>query len=133
MWNASSSRSRRTSRTPPAGGWTGSPGSWTAESATPRAPPWISRPLATRSRTASRRSREDLLAHAYDYVGNLVRTVSPASLKATRRQIYADLHRDVAAAVEESESLVEGMMRDADFEEGVTAFNEKRDPRWRGP
>ncbi len=77
--------------------------------------------------------REDLLAHAYDYVGNLVRTVSPASLKATRRQIYADLHRDVAAAVEESESLVEEMMRDADFEEGVTAFNEKRDPRWRGP
>ena len=75
---------------------------------------------------------EDLLSHTYDYVANLIRTVSPASLRATRRQIYTDLHRDAASAVADSESLLEDMMREADFAEGVAAFNERRDPRWQG-
>lgn len=75
---------------------------------------------------------EDLLSHTYEYAANLIRTVSPASLRATRRQIYTDLHRDAAGAVADSEALLEDMMREADFAEGVAAFNERRDPRWQG-
>ncbi len=75
---------------------------------------------------------EALLPHTYDYVSNLIRTVSPGSLRTTRRQIYADLHRDAATAVRDSEAMVEDMMREPDFAEGVRAFMEKRPPRWRG-
>lgn len=76
---------------------------------------------------------DELLTHTYGYVGNLIRTVSPASLRATRQQIYADLHRDAAAAVAASEGLVEDMMRAPDFAEGVAALNERRAPRWKKP
>lgn len=73
---------------------------------------------------------DELLPHTYGYVGDLIRTVSPASLRTTRQQIYSDLHRDAAAAVAESEGLVEDMMRAPDFAEGVAALNERREPRW---
>jgi enoyl-CoA hydratase/carnithine racemase len=58
-------------------------------------------------------------------------TVSPDSLRQTRWQIYRDLHRSVADAVADSEALLERMMRDPDYREGVAAFLEKRPPNWR--
>ena len=74
--------------------------------------------------------REELLPRTYDYARNLINTVSPNSLRQTRWQIYRDLHRDVASAVLDSESLIGEMMREADYGEGVTAFLQKRSPVW---
>ena len=73
---------------------------------------------------------ESLLEETYRYVRKLITTVSPNSLRQTRWQIYRDLHRDVAQAVEDSESLISQMMKEPDYREGVSAFLEKRLPDW---
>jgi enoyl-CoA hydratase/carnithine racemase len=73
---------------------------------------------------------DELLPYTYDYARKLIATVSPGSLRETKRQIYADFHRDVASAVRESKELVERMATEPDFAEGVAAFVEKRPPRW---
>ncbi len=73
---------------------------------------------------------ERLLDETYLYVRNLIATVSRDSLRQTRWQIYRDLHRDVGASVRDSERLIDEMMRDPDYAEGVAAFLEKRKPRF---
>ena len=72
----------------------------------------------------------ELLEKTHAYARNLIDSVSPNSLRQTRWQIYRDLHRDVAASVQESEVLLNDMMREADYREGVRAFVEKRPPVW---
>ncbi len=73
---------------------------------------------------------EELLPFTRDYARRLTTTIAPSSLRETKRQLYADLHRDVGAAVEESEVLLNEMTRSADFREGVAALLEKREPRF---
>jgi enoyl-CoA hydratase/carnithine racemase len=74
----------------------------------------------------------DLMTHVLDYAHALARTVSPGAARATRHQIYRDLHRDAASAVRESERLLEEMIAHPDYAEGVKAWMEKRTARWRG-
>ena len=76
------------------------------------------------------REPEQLLPETYAYVRKLVETVSPNSIRQTRWQIYRDLHRDVGSSVKESEALLNTMMGEPDYREGVAAFQEKRPPRW---
>lgn len=73
---------------------------------------------------------EQVLAETRAYARELVARVAPNSLRQTRWQIYRDLHRDVAAAVVDSERLLDEMMREPDYREGVAAFRDKRAPRW---
>lgn len=75
---------------------------------------------------------ERLLPETYRYAQNLIDTVSPNSLKQTRWQIYRDLHRDVGTAVDDSEQLLNAMMQEPDYREGVAAFVKKRPPSWTG-
>ncbi len=76
---------------------------------------------------------EDLLPATYRFARELAATVSPRSLRETKRQVYTDLHRDVGSAVEESDVLIREMMKEPAFAEGVRAFLERRLPNWPAP
>lgn len=71
---------------------------------------------------------ETLLDECRDYARTLAHSVSPASLRESKRALYAGLHQDAATAVRESEALLERMMREPDFREGVAALAGKRPP-----
>ena len=73
---------------------------------------------------------QEVLPSTLEYARRLIETVAPNSLTQTRWQIYRDLHRDVASAVDDSESLLNEMMREADYAEGVAAYLERRPPSW---
>ena len=74
--------------------------------------------------------QDELMPYTYNYVRKMITTVSPGSLRETKRQIYSDLHRDVRAAIVHATEQLERMATEPDFVEGVTAFVEKRLPRW---
>jgi enoyl-CoA hydratase/carnithine racemase len=71
---------------------------------------------------------EELLPAVYEYARVLAHEVSPASILATKRQLYADLHGDVGTAVEVAERLLEEHVTGDDYREGVQALLEKRPP-----
>ena len=72
----------------------------------------------------------NIVQQARGYLHEMVRAVSPNSIKQTRWQIYKDLHRDAASSVEDSEKLLKEMMKEKDYQEGVQAFLDKRNPKW---
>ena len=72
----------------------------------------------------------NIVQHARGYLHEMVRAVSPNSIKQTRWQFYKDLHRDAASSVEDSEKLLKEMMKEQDYQEGVQAFLDKRNPKW---
>ncbi len=75
----------------------------------------------------------DLLAHVHAYATVLATTVSPASLAATKRQVYEAFHQSAAEAVRAAESLLDPMMAGPDYREGVAALREKRPPAFGAP
>jgi enoyl-CoA hydratase/carnithine racemase len=76
---------------------------------------------------------DELLPVTYEYARALAHEVSPASLRETKRQVYADQHDDVGTAVERSVRLTDAMMGGADYAEGVRAWQEKRPPDFPDP
>jgi len=75
---------------------------------------------------------DDLLEEVLNYARKMIATVSPNSLRQTRWQTYEDQHVSAAQAVARSEVLLNEMMREPDYAEGVQAFVQKRQPKWRG-
>lgn len=75
-------------------------------------------------------SAEQLLDHATAYARNLVESVSPESLRASKRQIALDLHREVGDSVHDANHRLREMVKQDDYREGVAAFLEKRPPKW---
>ncbi len=73
---------------------------------------------------------DELLPTTYDYARIFAEEVSPAAVASAKRQLYADLHGDIGTAVAESERLLEEMAQGPEFVEGVTAYREKRPPRF---
>jgi len=73
---------------------------------------------------------DELLPRCYAYARRLADEVAPGSLRETKRQLWADQHRDAATAVREAQALLERMMTEPDYREAVAAWFAKRPPRW---
>ncbi|MDH5737731.1 MAG: hypothetical protein OEZ23_05440, partial [Gammaproteobacteria bacterium] len=72
----------------------------------------------------------DLICETRRYATELIATVSPESLKQTRRQIYEDLHSDIGTSVRKSETLIREMMQAENYRRAIKAFTDKRLPDW---
>ena len=75
---------------------------------------------------------DELIPSVMAYARNLATSVSPGSARATKHQIYRDLHRDAASAVIDAERLLDQMIRHPDYAEGVKAWMDKRAAAWTG-
>jgi enoyl-CoA hydratase/carnithine racemase len=75
---------------------------------------------------------ETLMSEVLTYAQTIADGVAPGSARETKHQIYRDLHRDAAAAVQEAEALMNSMIKHPDYAEGVKAWMEKRPARWEG-
>jgi enoyl-CoA hydratase/carnithine racemase len=74
---------------------------------------------------------DQLMAHVRAYATELATHVSPASLAATKAQLYRDLlGSGPAAAIEDAEERMNTMMKAPDYVEGVAALREKRLPNF---
>ncbi len=74
---------------------------------------------------------DDVAPQALEYARMLVVTIAPASLATTKRQIATDqLHDDPAASVTHAQRLLDVMMTQPDYAEGVRAFTDRRTPHW---
>lgn len=74
---------------------------------------------------------EDLAGHVDRYATTMARHVSPASVAATKAQLWGDLlHGEPARSVEESIAMLRRMSTGPDFAEGAAALNERRLPEF---
>lgn len=74
---------------------------------------------------------ERLVEHVDGYVEDLARHTSPASVAATKAQLWGDLlHNDPAEAVRTSQRLLRAMATGPDHREGTRALVERRRPEF---
>jgi len=72
---------------------------------------------------------DGLINRTHEYARKPIETASPNALRQTRWQIYRDLTASPAESVHRSEDLINRMMAEPDYAEGVAAFREQRQPR----
>jgi enoyl-CoA hydratase/carnithine racemase len=73
---------------------------------------------------------ESLLEETLAYARELAVYSSPASMATMKHQVYADLTRELPAALAEANRLMGESFTAPDFVEGVTSFMERREPRF---
>lgn len=72
--------------------------------------------------------RDQVLAHAQQYVRELAATASPTSLAIMKRQVYQQLHAGLLGAEREARELMLASFGRPDFREGVQAYLQRRPP-----
>jgi enoyl-CoA hydratase/carnithine racemase len=71
-----------------------------------------------------------LMDTALEYAHEIVINCSPRSMATMKRQVYADLQRELPDALADADRLMLESFTAPDFAEGVTSFIERRDPRF---
>lgn len=72
----------------------------------------------------------DVLDRTLELAEEIASTISRRSLLETRRAVYADQHGDVGPSVARSLALLDEMVAEPDFAEGVRALGERRPPNF---
>jgi enoyl-CoA hydratase/carnithine racemase len=72
--------------------------------------------------------RDQVLAHAQQYVRDLAATASPTSLAVMKRQVYQQMHGGLLGAEREARQLMLESFGRPDFREGVQAYLDRRPP-----
>jgi enoyl-CoA hydratase/carnithine racemase len=73
---------------------------------------------------------ERLLDETLAYARDLAANCAPSSMAAMKRQVYADLEKGLADALEDANRLMAESLGAPDFVEGVASFVERREPRF---
>jgi enoyl-CoA hydratase/carnithine racemase len=73
---------------------------------------------------------DELLPFTLEYARAIAAEISPAANATAKKQLYADLDRDVGASAAESERLLDEMVKHPDYTEGVRAWTAKRPPNF---
>jgi enoyl-CoA hydratase/carnithine racemase len=73
---------------------------------------------------------EATVEHAFTYAREMARRVAPASLAASKRQLYLDQLRSLDDSARDARTRLDEHMAGPDFAEGVAALSERRPPRW---
>jgi enoyl-CoA hydratase/carnithine racemase len=73
---------------------------------------------------------DELMPFTLDYARTMAAGISPVANAAAKRQLYADLDRDVGASAAEAERLLDEMVKHPDYAEGVRAWMTKRPPNF---
>ena len=71
-----------------------------------------------------------LMPEVMEYARMLTKSVAPGSLRDTKFQIYTDLHRSAAEAVQDAERLLDEAVTHPDYSEGLRAWLGKRPADW---
>ncbi len=75
---------------------------------------------------------QKVVATAKEIAGEIAGKCAPLGVAGAKRLIYDHLFTDLATAMRDDDRATERAMKSEDFKEGVTAFLEKRPPRFRG-
>ncbi|HJO19802.1 MAG TPA: hypothetical protein QF865_05555, partial [Acidimicrobiales bacterium] len=73
-------------------------------------------------------SPDELLPRVHGWIEEFLGPVARSSLTAAKRQVYTDLHRDAASAIDEATRLLDVHTAGPDYAEGVAALTQRRPP-----
>ncbi|SVB74920.1 uncharacterized protein METZ01_LOCUS227774 [marine metagenome] len=75
-------------------------------------------------------SPDELLPRVHGWIEEFLGPVARSSLAAAKRQVYTDLHRDAASAIDEATRLLDVHTAGPDYAEGVAALTQRRPPNF---
>ena len=71
---------------------------------------------------------DELMSTVMDYAKDMAQNVASTSTAVIKHQVWNHFDKDLAGALDETNTLMANSLRRADFKEGVASFVDKRPP-----